>query len=198
MVHTELQPLSNSEATDGVSDQSAVVAYEKGTVSGPAHCDTLTTGAGPFTAREDPAAMRPPSEPHGLSGPPPGTDVRTARAWKTCKAALECAFENASDPVSKANALYEYQEALARLWKEREHREKGFAVLVNRLQVMLIGADLTTVRPQHVEALLKVVNEAPRHQPLSSSNIRKFSADLDKAGCDVFKGLRSDDWRAAS
>ncbi len=180
-----------AEAPGVLNPKGSLVAvnYTKETVTGPRHAGALTTAGGVLTDRpvQLPSSVQP-----RLKRELPGRGVRSriTRAWRLSYDALEGALDNEDDLIARGNELFAFRDAMAQLWEEREHREDAFAIVVNRLQTTLLGLNIALITRSRIEALRDVVAEARFSCPLSHSDIRRFGAVLDKAGCNVFTELR--------
>jgi hypothetical protein len=166
--------------------------YGQGTVSGPRHTDTLTMHG---VAVAKPAPRPRMITPRDAQAIPQalGSATRIRRAWQSCLVSLNNAAASTEDPLDKVNAFSDFRRALASLWAERPHRERQFAILINRLQTSFLLADAATMSDAKLAALEKVIREASRLGVFSSGDIRSFGAILDKAGCDVLDGLPDED-----
>ena len=172
----------------GTGEDETRVSFSKPTVTGPSHASSLSTWNAPARGLRaqtvDAGGQTEQPAPPSL-----GHHARVFRGWMRCADAAAEALANAGDPVERANNLYEFRQCLALLWDEREHREETYAVLVNKLQLIVKGVDLSAVPETALLALERVAREAARECPLAGVTLRRFTVMLDKAGLDLLDHL---------
>ena len=194
-----IRPVNETEVDDSnpqlsFAPQDAQYGITRTGVSGDQYAPFLSslganaTGATP-TFRDAPLSMQ--GSPSAAPSTRPGARGRINRAFGACKDALAIALENEDQPLAKANALYVCRDEIGNLWNERANRETAFAIVINRLRTMFFDFEMIVVTAEKVQAIFSVVRQAAASSTLADSDIKQFNAILDKAGCDVFKGLRS-------
>ncbi len=163
------------------------VSYEEPSPSGAKHASALISTGQTQTASLDQV----PNVAMQGTIPRAGSATRVSRYFAKCREAIREALENHEDVMAINNAMQDYQSGLAALWEERGNRERAFGLLVNRLQTMLLDVDVETISKPALKAVDHVVREASYPSRLTASDVKSFNQRLNKAGCDVFTGLRA-------
>ena len=197
MIGTLESTLSSDTTSDGSTllpglehHWSGAEALEETLVSGPRRASLLRSAAEHVEPPRR-AAAGPECGHSDTASPAAGSQARIRQAFDACKDALDCALEWSDDTIAKANALSDFSGSLSLLWEERGHRERGFSIVLNSLQTMMLEADMDLVGTDRILALRSVVSYVAAAPSLTNADIRHVGRVLSEVGCDAFTGFRS-------